>query len=94
MTLNIDLKVLQTDAERASKLTFFKEGLSKIEQKHHVYFSNRQHKYLIKPDQLRYHYVITQEGESVVFEFLENTDLDVRIKEECLALYASIYQTS
>ena len=94
MELNVDLEVLQMDAEQASKLAFFKEGLDKIEKRHQHYFSHRQHKYLIKPDLLRYHYVISKEAGKILFDFIEDTDLDFRIKEECLALYQSIYDVS
>jgi hypothetical protein len=72
----------------ASKNAGFKAELKRIEEKYADYFHAKPSRITGQPhDRLHNHYVKRVEGDQVGFGFIDGSDLDPMIKEECGAAF-------
>jgi hypothetical protein len=76
--------------EASEKIEKLKEGLLKIEEENSEYFENRVTEKNIK-DRLHNHYITITDNLGIKFNFLDESDLDNRIKNSCHKLFNDIF---
>lgn len=76
-------------AEKMSKL---REGLAAIETNNTNYFESRKTN-SGDSDCLSDHYVLLQNSDTIIFGFIENTDIPENIKAESIELFNAIFNS-
>jgi hypothetical protein len=86
------LAELSFGKDASDKIEKFKNGLEKIENNYSEYFTNRKAPNdFEKNDRLHNHYVTVTDKNGISFVFLEESDLDTKIVEECKQLFKNIF---